>query len=294
MVRASTGDDEKEMSCPAGNYLLLERRADCYSLTMSSKYHLTSSGGFAKCTATVRPCPRGVHVTEQGKANIKAGKPETLDEKKIWNLKTPGRTVNLTNATPPAEQNKLNTLSRHHIEALEDYAGMDYFEINKALRSGDNLKPRLQKVVAHLDEVFSTVKPESSYVTYRGEQLILEKDKTPEQVISTRFFPQSIIESKGFFSTSLNPSVAAHFAGTDNVNKVSVVLEIHAKTGVSLQGLDDAPLEDEMLLPRGSKFAVKQVRPYSTYQDIDFSQETAYLKEKNSRSHIFTVVLEEI
>lgn len=261
---------------------------------MSSKYHLTNSGGFAKCTATVRPCPRGAHVTEQGKANIKAGKPETLDEKKIWNLKAPGKTVNLIGATPQAEQNKLSTLTRKHVNALEDYAGMDYYDINKALRNGDELPPRLQNVVAQLDEVFSIVKPEHSYVTYRGEQLTLESGQIPEQVISARFFPQSIVESKAFFSTSLNPSVAAHFAGTDNVEKVSVVLEVHAKTGISLQGLEDAPLEDEMLLPRGSKFVVKQVRPYSTYQDIDFSQETAYLKEKNSRSKIFTVVLEEL
>lgn len=255
---------------------------------------MTASGGFAKCTATVRPCPRGTHVTEQGKANIKAGRPETLDEKKIWNLKAPGKTVNLTGVTPPVEQNKLNALSHKHVEALEDYAGMDYFDINKALRNSETLPPRLQNIVTQLDEVFSNVKPEQPYVTYRGEQLILQPGQTPEQAISAKFFPQSTIESKGFFSTSLNPSVAAHFAGTDNTNKVSIVLEVHAKTGISLQGLEDAPLEDEMLLPRGSKFTVKQVRPYSTYQDIDFSQETAYLKEKNSRSKIFTVVLKEV
>ena len=259
-----------------------------------TKYHLTTAGKIGKCTASVLPCPRGPHITEDGKARIKAGRPETTNEKKIWNVLKPGLTVNLSEATPSLELEKpAKQLPSVHLESLEDYAGMDYYDINQGLREGTPLKPRLQKTVERMDEAFKTIKPEAPYTTYRGEVVTIDEGQTPEQAILGKFFPGSKVESKSFFSTSLNPSIAAYFAKKAKKNQVSVILEVKAKNGISMQGLPEAPLEDEMLLPRNSSFTVSAVRPYSTYQDIEFSEESVYLKEEKGRTSIFTVVLEE-
>jgi len=258
------------------------------------KYHLTAAGKIGKCTASVRPCPRGPHINEDGKARIKAGKPESTDEKRIWNILSPGMTVNLSGATPSLEIEKpAKRLSSTRLASLEDYAGMDYYDINRGLRDDVPLPPRLAKVVDEIDEAFKVIKPETPYTTYRGEVVDVEEGQTAEQAIFSRFFPGSKIESKNFFSTSLNPSIAAYFAKKAEKTQIAVVLEVKAKTGISMQGLPDAPLEDEMLLPRNSSFTVSSIRPYSTYQNIEFSEESAYLKEESARTRIFTIVLEE-
>lgn len=254
-----------------------------------TKYHLDKNGKIAVCTATKRTCHRRVNAPVSSQGNIQPSVNKQNKRPKLNNVS------NLSQATPIVEQVKIQNLSQDQVFALEDYSGMDYFEVNKSLRTGDmsGLHPRLQRMVQDIDAAFAQIQPEKPYTTYRGETVKLDACKNAYETIMNKFFPGSTIESKSFYSTSLNPSVAAHFAKKNKFDEVSVVIQVEAKNGISLQGLDDAPLEDEMLLPRNSLFTVKRVTSSITYQDIDFSEESAYLKEKSTSTRLFTVMLEE-
>lgn len=257
-----------------------------------TKYHISKNFEVVVCGATKRRCPRGLHIESESFAKIKAGLAETREEKIFQNHYKLGSKVHVLDATPEIEKNKpQQLLSKEQLYALEDYSGMDFHEINTYLKQDSaEPNPKLDKQIADMDAAFELVKPASPYVTYRGVGVHLRDGEDLERAILREYFPHSIIELKEFISTSLNPSIASYFS----VKTLdSVVLEIRAKSGISLK-LSDSSNEEEMLLPRNSKFRVIAVRPYVRYQQIDFDEESNYLKETNNKEQIMTIVLEEI
>jgi hypothetical protein len=258
-----------------------------------TKYHLTKSFKVAVCHATKKACPRGAHIEAESLAKVKAGLAETREEKIFQNLFPFKKRVHVEDVIPETENAKPDQLlSKEQLYALEDYAGMDFFEINQHLNEGRLVSDKkLDRQITLIDSAFEVIKPSQPYVCYRGEKINVEEGKTLEQAVMRDFFPDTVIGRKPYLSTSMNPSIASYFAGK---NERSVILEIRAKSGISLKKLSDSSKEEEMLLPRGSQFKVLTVKPYVRYQKINYCEESDNLSETREMQQIMTIVLEEI
>lgn len=246
------------------------------------------------CGATKRPCPRGAHIEGESLKKVQAGMAETREEKIFQNLVKLATKVHVQDATPDIEKNKpQQLLSKEQLYALEDYSGMDYYEINQYLSQGvakPGQEKKLAEQVRNIDNAFQLVKPSAPYVCYRGEQISPHEGESYEQAVLRQFFPDSVVERKSYLSTSLNPSIASYFSAKTSQ---SVILEIRAKSGISLK-LSDSSNEEEMLLPRDGKYQVVAVRPYVHYQMVDYDEESNYLAVTNRNQQIMTIVLEEV
>lgn len=258
-----------------------------------TKYHFNKKFKVAVCRATKKVCPLGAHIEAESLLKVKSGLADTREEKIFQNIYPINRRVHVAGAIPASENAKPGQLlSKEQLYALEDYAGMDFFEINQHLNEGgSDPDVKLHRQVTHIDSAFEVVKPSSPYVCYRGEKVHVREGESFEKAVMREFFPESVIERKSYLSTSLDPSVASYFAGKD---VQSVVLEIRAKSGISLKELSDSSKEEEMLLPRDSKFRVVMVKPYMHYQKIDYCEETDNLSVTGENQQIITVVLEEV
>lgn len=259
-----------------------------------TKYHLSKKFEIAVCHATKKPCPRGAHIESDSLVKVKAGIAETREEKIFQNLSKAKTRVHVQDATPEIEKRKpQQLLSKEQLYALEDYSGMDHFEINQYLAHGiakPELEKKLSEQVRNIDSAFQLVKPSAPYVCYRGEKITVQEGESFEKAVLREFFPDSEIERKSYLSTSLNPSIASYFS---RKGSQSVILEIRAKSGISLK-LSDSSNEDEMLLPRDGRYKVVAVRPYVEYQTIDYNEESDYLAVTNQKQQIMTIVLEEV
>jgi hypothetical protein len=258
-----------------------------------TKYHFTKKFNVAVCHATKKACPRGAHIEAESLLKVKAGKADTREEKIFQNLYPINRRVHVEDVAPATENAKPGQLlSKDQLYALEDYAGMDFFEINQHLNEGtSNPDNKWGRKVAHIDAAFEIVKPSNPYVCYRGEKVHVQEGESFEKAVMREFFPDTVIDRKSYLSTSLNPSIASYFARKD---AQSVILEIRAKSGISLKGLSDSSKEEEMLLPRDSQFKVLMVKPYVKYQKIDYCEESDNLSETHEMQQIMTIVLEEV
>lgn len=258
-----------------------------------TKYHFTKKFKVAVCRATKKVCPLGAHVDAESLAKVKSGLADTREEKIFQNIYHVNNRVHVADAIPVVESEKPERLlSKEQLYALEDYAGMDFFEINQHLNEGrSNPDVKLTRQVTQIDSAFETIKPSSSYVCYRGEKIHVQEGENFEKALLREFFPDSVIERKSYLSTSLDPSVASYFAGKTSQ---SVVLEIRAKSGISLKNLSDSSKEEEMLLPRDGKFRVVLVKPYVRYEKIDYCEESNILTVIGNKQQITTVVLEEV
>lgn len=258
-----------------------------------TKYHLNKQFKVAVCGATKRACPRGAHIEAESLAKVKAGLAETREEKIFQNLFPFKKRVHVEDVIPEAENAKPGQLlSKEQVYALEDYAGMDFFEINQHLNEGRLIADKkLDKQVALIDSAFEIVKPSHPYVCYRGEKIDVQDGESFEKAVMREFFPDTVIDRKPYLSTSMNPAIASYFAGK---NERSVILEIRAKSGISLKKLSDSSREEEMLLPRDSQFKILTVKPYVRYQKIDYCEESNNLSETSEMQQIMTIVLEEV
>lgn len=258
-----------------------------------TKYHLTKQFKVAVCGATKRACPRGVHIDAESLLKIKSGLAETREEKIFQNLMPFKQRVHVEDVIPEVENAKPGQmLTKDQLYALEDYAGMDFFEINQHLNEGQMIADRkLNRQISAIDSAFAVVKPSQPYVCYRGETINIQEGESFEKAVMREFFPDSVINRKSYLSTSMNPSIASYFA---KKNSKSIILEIRAKSGISLKNLTDSSREEEMLLPRDSKFKVLMVKPYVRYQKINYCEESNNLSETSESQQIMTVVLEEV
>lgn len=258
-----------------------------------TKYHLTKQFKVAVCGATKRACPRGAHIDAESLLKIKSGLADTREEKIFQNMLPFKQRVHVEDVVPDVENVKPGQmLSKDQLYALEDYAGMDFFEINQHLNEGQMIADKkLDRQIALIDSAFGVIKPSNPYVSFRGEKINVQEGETFEKAVMCEFFPDSVIDRKTYVSTSMNPAIASYFAGKA---KHSVVLEIRAKSGISLKKLTDSSKEEEMLLPRDSHFKVLMVKPYVRYQKINYCEESNNLSEINETQQIMTIVLEEV
>ena len=148
---------------------------------------------------------------------------------------------------------KASSLSQPIKNAIKEYTGLAYAQINGTLRTGKKLGKNSQEVVNRLNEAFAQpeAKANENFTVYRG-------------ITSTQLqhlAMGSTITDKGFVSTSSDANEAKKFAGT-----AGALMEIRVKKGqpaISVKDTSIYPSEKEVLLPANTSFKVvgKKIGP---------------------------------
>jgi len=123
-------------------------------------------------------------------------------------------------------------------DALANYTGEAYMDLNKRLRNGQTPTERQLRMIALIDEAFENVPPIQSAITvYRG-------------IDSAAFMP----DLSSYVSTSTNEGI-----GYSNTNSYCCLLQILVPAGsriLPLVGISNYPEEEEVLLPRTGSFSI--------------------------------------
>lgn len=148
---------------------------------------------------------------------------------------------------------KASSLSQSIKNAIKEYTGPAYAQINGALRTGKKLGSNKQNVVNKLNEAFAQpeVKAKENFTVYRGI--------TSSQL--QHLAMGSTMTDKGLVSTSSSANEAKKFAGADGA-----LMEIRVKKGqpaMSVKNTSAFPSEMEVLLPANTSFKVvgKKIGP---------------------------------
>lgn len=154
------------------------------------------------------------------------------------------------------------------IDALRQYTGSTYTEINNFNRTGDKnelimITPqKLNQINKDLDEVIESSRTKESIVVHRGSTAKLEdmfpqmKGLTDAQLLGMR------VSDKTFMSTTASKTVAKQFS--TNTRFVIEVPEGHAALPINLAYKSRYASEMEILLPRNSKFEITGMRRLRT------------------------------
>lgn len=148
---------------------------------------------------------------------------------------------------------KASSLSQSIKNAIKEYTGPAYAQINGALRTGKKQGSNKQNVVNKLNEAFAQpeAKANENFTVYRGI--------TSSQL--QHLAMGSTITDKGFVSTSSDVNEAKKFAGT-----AGALMEIRVKKGqpaMSVKNTSAFPSEMEVMLPANTSFKVvgKKIGP---------------------------------
>lgn len=148
---------------------------------------------------------------------------------------------------------KASSLSQSIKNAIKEYTGPAYVQINGALRTGKKLGSNKQNVVNKLNEAFAQpeAKANENFTVYRGI--------TSSQL--QHLAMGSTITDKGFVSASSDVNEAKKFAGT-----AGALMEIRVKKGqpaMSVKNTSAFPSEMEVMLPANTSFKVvgKKIGP---------------------------------
>jgi hypothetical protein len=178
----------------------------------------------------------------------------------------------------------IESLGRDKLKAVGEYQSeVVYTQINDGLRSGAPLDPEYQQVVDTLDEVIAGASLDEPTVLYRG---ITDPDGRFADIQ-----PGDQVVEPGYSSTSPNPLVAEAFADSPDRGGSAVVLSIAVTadqpalaadlaterlSGDDLLQTDEMQAEltgwwrmNEVILPRGTTFAVKSVKVIDTIKYVE-------------------------
>jgi hypothetical protein len=150
------------------------------------------------------------------------------------------------------------------LQAIQEYTGTDYFDINEKLYSlptdtkADQIQPEydgdpIPDQVKNLDNALNKMKAPYDILVYVG--LGTEYD-------ITNFVPGKSFKFKGYRSTTLNPNIALNYNSRVNktaIRQQTVMLQIKVKKGSKGMFVDDFSAnsgESEYLLSRGSKIKI--------------------------------------
>ena len=204
---------------------------------------------------------QGTKIGDFGK-NIEKVKPKASEKKpaesKADNAKPASTSSSVANLPPDwklpehlaSVAKKLPKAARGHFAEYSDAIG---FDMNSALRNGDDLndteRPIAKTISATIAKHGKLDKPITSY---RGMSFRHPEDY---KAFMDKLEGSGTFQSKGFWSTSMDPHLAAEFA-TDRPGG-QVVFEITANRGVYMDGdMTKHPEQKEFLLDHNSQFKV--------------------------------------
>ncbi len=149
--------------------------------------------------------------------------------------------------------------SNDEMDAVAEYTGSDYYEINRSLRDKEDpiLIDRLENVKKNLD-AFLQKAPKFQGTSYRGISFLKEVDFNE---FANSLKEGSVLTDLGFLSTTADHSQLDSFISKSEYN---VRIEILGKKGVYLANLSSQEDEKEILFPRKTKFKVKSIERNKT------------------------------
>lgn len=125
-----------------------------------------------------------------------------------------------------SEQYK-ETLNEKEIEAIQEYQGAAYADINKGLRTDGNLSKDDKETIKNLDNALENNKLDRDTVLYRGL-----KQNEVDKLMNTK--EGQTITDKGYQSTSTAKNVASSFARNDYQNgPKSVIAKYNVPKGTN-------------------------------------------------------------
>ena len=155
-------------------------------------------------------------------------------------------------------------LERHERYAISDYTNSKYADINRALRYDD--AELLDIWRGHIDSIESALSKANTpedIVTYRASRAMKTATGQRMGLEDTKKLVGSIINDKGFMSTSLDMDEAlAGFAGKVKTGQPPVLYKISVPAGTpgaAVRNLSAMEFEEEFLLQRGMKMLVTDV-----------------------------------
>ena len=149
-------------------------------------------------------------------------------------------------------------------EAIKQYTGGDYLQINRELRGIRPNSGKYSSTVEALDKMLERSSAPEATTVYRGVgSLAVEQ-------WAAKLKKGEIIDDPGFVSTSKSEGVAKRFAQQATKN---MLLKINVPKGANVSNisdLSDAPTnEQEVLLPRNSAFKVVKWTPKTKTLEVD-------------------------
>ncbi len=161
-------------------------------------------------------------------------------------------------------QPSASTISEREIKALQGYTGTESEGINEYLRTYEGKVPEKESTfrdsIVGLDTLSKKVVTNRNILVYRGLRF---RDSDSLMAFIDKLRGGSFIDN-GFISTSLDPAVATSFM-SESMNVIKLEIEISKGSFIIDVGKIEqiknlAPTgEKEIILPRGSKFFVKQI-----------------------------------
>jgi hypothetical protein len=186
------------------------------------------------------------------------------------------------------------SLTDEERKAFSDYTLHKWKALNENLRDGIPLSPDDQRLSDLLDSGIAKAGAFSEPVTvYRGIKIgdrplaghgaelagrgRVEREEMvrglTEEWAQKTFQPGSVIEAKGFQSTSFHIEPA--WDASLEKNTPGLMFEIHAKRGAYLDhatGLSTRDDEYELLLPRETRYRVNRVLPHVKFETLDIDE----------------------
>lgn len=141
----------------------------------------------------------------------------------------------------------------------------------RAADRGENKSVVMQRHAKGINKYLEKM-PKHDGVIYRG----LEID---ENKFDTKIFEKSLTNPKGldaFSSFSTDREVAERFArrgvaGSIGEDKFEVILTVRNKSGVSIQALSRTPQEDEVLVPKGTKYKILAKKDTTKMEEDEYA-----------------------
>ena len=148
---------------------------------------------------------------------------------------------------------------------LRTYTGGDYTNINGQLRGRMAADNRTTRTISAMDRAFASpaARLDTDVRLFRGYSI--PKDKLPSD---PRRMIGTVLEDKGFVSTSTAESVADGFVSGYGGDKIPVKLVIRGRAGdraIPVESISKFSREREVLYNRGSRFRVVDVRISDVY-----------------------------
>lgn len=163
-----------------------------------------------------------------------------------------------------------SSLSEAEIAAFKDYKNYAHAGINSALRNGTELSSEQLAAVKEMDAAFERLPPtEEAQTVYRGMQIPSDHiintasdfGRKPEGLVG------AVITDNGFVSTSTSQEYANGWRSSNVFVTIDVPPGSKAASLARFE-LDGKLSESEVLLPRGTKFKVIDIKDITQEHDV--------------------------
>jgi len=138
-------------------------------------------------------------------------------------------------------------------QALSDYAGQAYVDVNESLRTGAKMTPENRLLVETMDDAFEKASTDHEMTVYRS---VVSGFWQP---LVGNVKPGDVVTDKSYTSTTTNPEGVKRFGS----HTVEIKVPKGAKA-IPMDGISKYEHESEVVLGRGTQFEVVSTTPQKT------------------------------